>query len=459
MKRFVSFLLSIVMLVTTLSFFDASVFAQIYDSIIANGVEVEEQIFNSLADCDHNYVVDSVTGTPTCSKKGFITYRCTICDKTNRVYSAYGHEYVAQEFNGRSIKYKCKYCSYEVTRMADYAMDLFDANLNKNISRGNDNCFADVVADGTINAKDYALLKNISQIKLSNPNANAQTLNIYKYLCSIDKKQTLSAQQESTWMGSADYEIDYVYKNTGKYPAMRGLDYMNDDFKGVNQRAIAYAQRGGLVTICWHTGSDFTGEWNDAMNDTVADWNKMLTEGTEEYKQMIAGMDKAASALKELQDAGVTVLWRPFHEFDGGWFWWGKNGAEPFKKMWEIMYKRYTDYWGLNNLIWVLGFSHNGVDIGNWKPDEQYYDIIGADSYDKEELPTLYNAVKAINVSGKPIALHECGSNPTVKELTDYPWCYFMTWHTNYITDENDKTELNTLYNSDRVITLDEVKY
>lgn len=185
----------------------------------------------------------------------------------------------------------------------------------------------------------------------------------------------------------------------------------------------------------------------------------MLTPGTKEYNAMISGMDKAAKALSDLQDAGVTVLWRPFHEFDGGWFWWGKNGAEPFKQMWEIMYDRYTNYWHLNNLIWVLGFSHNGIDIANWKPSENTYDIIGADSYDKLEFANLYKEVSKLNVSSKPIVLHECGENPNLTDLSLYPWCYFMTWHTNYITDSNDKNLLKELYNSDKVITLDELSY
>lgn len=294
---------------------------------------------------------------------------------------------------------------------------------------------------------------------LTNRNADLQTQQIYKYLCDINGKYTLSAQQESTWMESVDYEINYIEKCSKKKPAMRGLDYMNDDFDSVNDRAISYANEGGLVTICWHNGSNFCGNWDNSMNDTVDDWIAMLTEGTSEYDAMIQGMDKAASALKKLQDAGVTVLWRPFHEFDGGWFWWSKNGAESFVRMWQIMYDRYTNYWGLNNLIWVLGYSHIGENLVQWNPGEQYYDIIGADSYDKEEIPMLYYKVSKINKSNKPIVLHECGENPTEDELDNYPWCYFMTWHTEYLTGTNDKEAISKLYNSDRVITLDEIKY
>ena len=92
----------------------------------------------------------------------------------------------------------------------------------------------------------------------------------------------------------------------------------------------------------------------------MANWDVMLTEGTAEYNSMISGMDKAAKALLELKEKNIPVLWRPFHEFDGHWFWWSKGGADTFRQMWIIMYQRYTEYWKLDNLIWVLGFSDQG---------------------------------------------------------------------------------------------------
>ena len=104
---------------------------------------------------------------------------------------------------------------------------------------------------------------------LSNPNATVEAKKLYDYICSISGEKCLSAQQESTWMGSADYEINYIYDVTEKYPAIRGLDYMSDDFKGVNKRAIKWWNEGGIVTILWHTGADFSGEWSHCMNTIV----------------------------------------------------------------------------------------------------------------------------------------------------------------------------------------------
>lgn len=294
---------------------------------------------------------------------------------------------------------------------------------------------------------------------LSNPNATDSAKRVYEYIVSLEGKAVLSGQQESTWMGSSDYETDYIFERSSKYPAIKGFDYMNDDFKGVNERAISWWNKGGIVTICWHCGSDFNGEWSDAMGSEVADWDKMLTEGTEEYKAMLDGMDKGAKALKELDNLGVPVLWRPFHEFDGDWFWWSKGGRSNFKKLWTIMYERYTQHWELNNLIWVLGYSDQGSFSKSWYPGDEYCDIIGADSYQGGANKKLYKKMSKLTDAPKPICLHECGQNPTVTELEAVPWSWFMTWHTEYLTDTNTDEQLNELYNSDLVITLAEIDF
>lgn len=440
-------------------------------------------IVNAATTCSHVYVLESADKKVSCTKSGSVTLKCKKCNDLKTENTTLGHKPKVSKIVDSEIYFLCENGCSDYSEIKD-ASELKDFEKYVNDAPqylcANTSAYYDVTDDGIINAKDYAYLKQLSKaneiyesVKLSNPNASIKTKRVYKYLCDIDGTYTLSAQQESTWMGSVDYEMDYIYNNTGKYPAMRGLDYMNDDFDGVNKRAKEWWDKGGLVTICWHCGCDFTGEWNDACTEgnnfkKVSDWNKMLTEGTTEYNNMIAGMDKAAKALKELQNQGVVVLWRPFHELDGNWFWWSLGGSDKFKTMWKIMYDRYTNYWGLNNLIWVLGYSHKSAGGGcsapkpsDWYPGDDYCDVIGADTYDSSQFSKLYSNMKAINTANKPIALHECGKNPTPTQLGSYPYAYFMTWHTTYITDTsvNSVSNLKTLYTSDRVITLDEVSY
>ncbi len=291
--------------------------------------------------------------------------------------------------------------------------------------------------------------------QLSNPSATESAKSLYSYIASLGDTACLSGQQESTWMGSEDYEFEFLLDATGKFPAIRGFDYMNDDFDGVNKRAELWSEKGGIVTICWHTGSDFFGEWSDSQADEITDWEKAFTEGTAEYQSLIDGMDKGAKALRQLQEKGITVLWRPFHEFDGGWFWWGKGGAESFRRLWIMMYERYTDYWELDNLIWVLGYSHLAKDYKNWYPGDEYCDIIGADSYEPELQAKLCKKVG--RVADKPLCFHECGATPSAREFEKTKWTWFMTWHTEYLTQRNSKKDLYSLYNSEYVITLDEL--
>lgn len=288
---------------------------------------------------------------------------------------------------------------------------------------------------------------------LSNPNANATTKKVFNYLCQNFGQNILSCQQESTWMGTPDYEINYIKNTTGKLPAIRGLDFMNNDFDGVTQRAIEWWNKGGLVTIMWHTGVYGSG-YTECLNDNP-NFSKLLTKGTAEYNAMIASWDQAAAALSELQDAGVTVIWRPFHEFDGQWFWWGKGGSQNFIKLWQMMYDRFTNVHGLNNLIWVLGYSGEVKD--GWYPGDDYCDIIGSDTYDNSTNKNGWDRLLSVS-QNKLLTFHECGKVPSVENFVNdgTMWSWFMIWHTDYITS-NSKTTLKSVYNHELVITLDEL--
>lgn len=289
--------------------------------------------------------------------------------------------------------------------------------------------------------------------RLSNQNANEITSRTYDYICEMYGNKMLSCQQESTWMDSPDYEMNYIEKTTGKLPAMRGLDFMNGDFEGVVQRSKEWWKKGGLVTICWHTGVNGAG-YQESLGDNP-DFNKILTEGTDDYNAMIENWDKAANALLELQEAGIPVLWRPFHEFDGQWFWWGKGGNENFVKLWQMMYDRFTNKFGLNNLIWVLGYS--GEVKEGWYPGDDYCDIIGSDTYDNSTNANAWKKLEAIGTD-KPLAFHECGNLPRFTGFVndECMWSWFMIWHTDYIKGNNVKN-LTDIYNREEVITLDEL--
>lgn len=331
-----------------------------------------------------------------------------------------------------------------------------------------------------------------TQLSFDKTNINGETVSaetqaVYNYICDKYGKNMLTAQQESTWVdNNPDWEMDYLKKNTGRLPAIRGFDYIgsndgettailtDNDFKGVNKRAIEWWRKGGIVTICWHTGKEFRGGYQNSKKDDPPNWDKVLTKGTPENIKFKEQMAQGAIALQELRDAGVPVLWRPFHEFDGGWFWWGKfkkNAStlftgnwdidnEKFKKLWKMMYDLYTNEYHLNNLIWVYGYSQNTSDPSGLYPGDEYVDILGPDNYEKN-IVNLFNKVNGVNAK-RPICLHECGTNPTQDQWNQAPYSYFMTWHTGWLTgsENNSKNTVDSLYqlyNSDLAITLDEL--
>ena len=298
--------------------------------------------------------------------------------------------------------------------------------------------------------------------ELANENAIENAKTVYEYLKKMYETACLTGQMESTWMSSPDYEMNYVKEVTGKLPAIRGLDFMNNDFAGVVKRAKEWWEQGGIPTICWHTGATFASGYDESKEDNI-NWEEAFVPGSETYNALLAAMDRAVPYLQQLEDAGVPILWRPFHELDGGWFWWSKGGAENFVKLWQLMYSRYTDFWGLDNLIWVFGYSGNGGDMAAWYPGDSYVDLVGADSYTPGANHNLFVEVEALAPEGMPIVYHECGNIPTEAQLKENgtKWSFFMTWHTDWITDEsyNKKETLKEIYNSEYFITLDELPF
>jgi hypothetical protein len=297
---------------------------------------------------------------------------------------------------------------------------------------------------------------------LSNSSASPAARKLYTYLCSQYGRKTLTGQQEQ---GSAqpnpNGELDYLQSVTGKLPAILGLDYIDPrDNDAVNDRATAWARSGGIVTLCWHWGAPDigTGYENSKKDFDVA---AALKPGTPQNVAMMRDMTEVARLLNVLQDRGVAVLWRPFHEFSGDWFWWGKHGPDAFKALWALMYDQFTRVHGLNNLIWVLGWAGQNVDPA-WYPGRATVDVAGADIYanDHGNLAPMFAQVKAIVGDTLPICLHENGPVPDPALLgPNADWLWFMTWHTRWLTgaDQNTPDQLRRDFASKRYVTKDEL--
>ncbi len=296
--------------------------------------------------------------------------------------------------------------------------------------------------------------------KLVTPTPIPAAVRLYDYICSLQGRKCLTGQMESGWRGTYEGEMNYLLEKTGKLPAIRGLDFIHNDFDGVVRRALDWHQRGGIVTVCWHTGPDFASSYRESQEQEL-DWAAALTPGTEAHAALLAGMDRAVPALRSLQEQGVPVLWRPFHEMDGKWFWWGRGGAEGFVRLWRLMYERYVGVHGLRNLIWVLGLSDAPGELAPWYPGDDVVDILGGDSYKGGAQGDLYRKCAALAPAGMPVCYHENGEIPTRAQMENEnaPWVWFMTWHTKWIMSDEYNTEdkLHEVFGDDYFVTLDGV--
>ena len=288
---------------------------------------------------------------------------------------------------------------------------------------------------------------------LTNPNPSASAVKLYDYLWSMKGKGILSGQQELPMDRNHAEELRYIKEVTGQEPAILGLDYISNDFQGVNERALAWHKKGGIVSICWHWGIPPYGLGYPSSKESV-NLPDLLTPGTPLHQGFLDNMDQVANALKVLRDQDIPVLWRPFHEFDGNWFWWGKGGPVAFVLLWRTMYDRFVNLHGLNNLIWVLGYG--GEKGEGYYPGDQYVDIMGVDSYSEGVHEDLYKWVTTQTDKEMPLCHHENGPLPEPGYLQEHGihWGWFLTWHTIHIHEQNSKSYLNYVYNHPYVINL-----
>jgi mannan endo-1,4-beta-mannosidase len=299
---------------------------------------------------------------------------------------------------------------------------------------------------------------------LVTPNPSAAAIKLYQFLKDNYGRKILSGVMT---LNSFD-ETDWLKQNTGKEPAIIGLDFMHCnrgygwyDNQTPVRDAKAYWAKNGIPVLVWHWRDPLRTTEEFYSNKTTFDVSKIDNPQSAEYKAMLADIDYVSGLLKELQAANVPVIWRPLHEAAGGWFWWGAKGAAPCKKLYQLMYDRMVNYHKLNNLIWV--WTHEPNDEA-WYPGDDYVDIVGRDIYkqgDHGSQSAEFNAMNALYGSKKMITLSECGSIPDVDNLSKdaAAWSWFMPWYGDYTRNStNNSLELwKKMFSSSYVITLDEM--
>lgn len=314
---------------------------------------------------------------------------------------------------------------------------------------------------------------------------------ILNYLRSLPEKsegKLLSGQQCEAWpkIGKTGLnDLSKVYGKTGRWPAIGGFDYCemkgsNTDpalfkpprWREVNPYIKEWAAKGGLVTISAHMPNPWTGSnaWDRTDCARFADLRRADTPARKAYWRMVRGI---ADGLEDLQDAKVVVLWRPFHELEGEWFWWGgegKNGerAAILKELLREMHGYMTNRRKLKNLIWVF----NGKACHY--PGDDMVDLNSADIYGNNVVERISKLIPHLEANDiKPFALAEFGPfgagwKPDRTEKYDYsvfadevlsaaPNCvYFLAWSGPWSLWYNDNAD--KLLSHPSVVSLEELR-
>ncbi len=295
---------------------------------------------------------------------------------------------------------------------------------------------------------------------------------LLQYLSGIGGQKIITGQHTQT---VAMEEIGKIREITGKEPALRGFELLAyspniryetgdehcrkeiDENKDTLEHALAFGRSGGIVTLTWHWFSPLGGEDKSFYTiKTDFDPEKVLMEGTEERQAFYHDLDVMAGCLKPFYEEDIPVLWRPFHESEGDWFWWGRKGPAVAAELYRLQFEYFVNIRHLDNLLWVWN-----CPLKEGYPGDDVVDILSRDLYEEKGTKTdyrkEYEELISVTEAKKPVALAEIGILPDIEMLSEsrVPWCYFMVWSKGFVMTEefNSYNALRNIYNSGYAVT------
>ena len=247
--------------------------------------------------------------------------------------------------------------------------------------------------------------------------ATKETKALFKNLKSLSKNHTLFGHQHATEYGhgwSGDVDRSDVKSVTGSHPAVIGVDLSG--FSGRPAEAIQRTKdelkkivedtynRGGVTTIAWHFSNPVSGGgfyWRDSVSLPAVKY--IIPGGTahNQYKEILKGVGEWAKNTKGRDGKQVPMIFRPFHEFDGGWFWWGKPHCtrEEFISLWQFTVSYLRDSVGVHNFLYAFSpdnIFNNEAQYLERYPGDEWVDMVGMDNYGDMGRDGRYNMEAAI---------------------------------------------------------------
>ena len=263
--------------------------------------------------------------------------------------------------------------------------------------------------------------------------------------------------------GAKEFVKSDVKDVCGAYPGVYGMDLGGielgweanldkNDFDNMRASAVAHHERGGIVTFSWHPRNPLTGgdAWDVSSKEVVAS----ILPGGEKHEYFMGWLSNAADFLGSIKTADgepVPVIWRPWHEHTGSWFWWGQDlcTTEQYKALWQMTYDYMEKERGLDNLVWAYSPGAGGLTpelFAERYPGDGIVDMLGFDCYqystDEVYMADMKNALDVMAAfnqgRGKLMAVTETGyegiPNPQwwtkvlYESVKDYPIAYVLTW-------------------------------
>jgi mannan endo-1,4-beta-mannosidase len=237
---------------------------------------------------------------------------------------------------------------------------------------------------------------------LTDPKATEETKALFENLAELSKSHTLFGHQHATeyghgWFGEEDRSD--VKSVTGSHPAVIGVDFSG--FSGRPEEVIQRAKeslrknvvdtynRGGVTTVAWHFSNPVSGGgfyWVDTVSLPAVKYIIPGGEAHDKYKAILKDIGDWAHSIKGADGKLVPVIFRPYHEFDGGWFWWGRTHChrDEFISLWRFTVSYLRDSLDVHNFIYAFSPDNKFTTEAEYLeryPGDEWVDLVGMDNY------------------------------------------------------------------------------
>ncbi|MFI6348432.1 glycoside hydrolase family 26 protein [Streptomyces sp. NPDC050560] len=301
----------------------------------------------------------------------------------------------------------------------------------------------------------------------------ATPASVVDYLRQIDGNHVVSGVHNKEPLNNPSQYTAQAHDITGRWPGLWGgeLGFRADDIadrQTMTDQAKTEWGNGSLVNLTWHmcrpdvATCEFDGGVNgSSLSDD--EWRELLTDGTRMNSDYKAKLDTAVPYFQQLKDAGVPVLFRPLHEMNEGWAWWGGRAGQDGSAALFRLTHDYLESKGLDNIVWVWNVKDTDAaggssGVADFYPGDDYVDVASLDPWNKG-FPTddWYRALLDV-AHGKPVSLAEVGTAPSPSQLAAQPrWTWFMIW-ADYLTSANSASGLQATFGDPRVLSQGDVQ-